>query len=445
MGGGTSKKKAGATVAPDIKYQINLTNGGNYNTKDLGPKEIWNVNIFNSSIEDGDAVKRNTTLTDDVTNDWHLQDKLGVGSTSTVFRCVSKLNPELACACKVINKKRLGVSKKRQEQMIGIAKNEVELMKKLSHDCIVRLMGFYETQRELYVITELMNGGELLDIVMDSGNLSNFDALTVARRIGAGIMHLHNIGIMHRDVKPENILLKVKGDLNTVKLIDFGLSKSATNTKSFIGTQGYLAPEMSPTRREYTPAVDMWALGVTLYAVMTVCLPFDDDQEALNQDGHNIVAAFPKDMWQDRDKRCVDAVQRLLALDPNKRITAKQFCNHAWLKNGHDCITPPKPIKSDNVTQKNITQPPTIATTTTTNNTAAKPEGSNDDKSNVKAAEVPTDTTTNTTTETTSKVVTNTATVVETTTTTNANNNVKETTTTTDATAAITNTTTNNT
>ena len=58
--------------------------------------------------------------------------------------------------------------------MIGIAKNEVELMKKLSHDCIVRLMGFYETQRELYVITELMNGGELLDIVMDSGNLSNF-------------------------------------------------------------------------------------------------------------------------------------------------------------------------------------------------------------------------------------------------------------------------------
>ena len=100
MGGGTSKKKAGATVAPDIKYQINLTNGGNYNTKDLGPKESWNVNIFNSSIEDGDAVKRNTTLTDDVTNDWHLQDKLGVGSTSTVFRCVSKLNPELACACK---------------------------------------------------------------------------------------------------------------------------------------------------------------------------------------------------------------------------------------------------------------------------------------------------------------------------------------------------------
>ena len=65
--------------------------------------------------------------------------------------------------------------------MIAIAKNEVALMKKLSHDCIVRLMGFYENDKDLYVITELMNGGELLDIVMDSGNLNNFQALTVAR------------------------------------------------------------------------------------------------------------------------------------------------------------------------------------------------------------------------------------------------------------------------
>ena len=172
-----------------------------------------------------------------------------------------------------------------------------------------------------------MNGGELLDIVMDSGNLNNFQALTVARRIGAGIMHLHQIGIMHRDIKPENILLKVKGDLNTVKLIDFGLSKSATNTKSFIGTQGYLAPEMSPTRKEYTPAVDMWALGITLYAIMTGCLPFDDDQEALNQDGAKIIASFPSDMWENRDKRCIDAVKGLLDLDPKKRLTTLLIVN----------------------------------------------------------------------------------------------------------------------
>ena len=146
MGGGTSKKKAGATVAPDIKYQINLTNGGNYNTKDLGPKEIWNVNIFNSSIEDGDAVKRNTTLTDDVTNDWHLQDKLGVGSTSTVFRCVSKLNPELACACKVINKKRLGVSKKRQEQ------RKIMMVISIS----MSNMKFYDLYKTDYIVQDLI-------------------------------------------------------------------------------------------------------------------------------------------------------------------------------------------------------------------------------------------------------------------------------------------------
>ena len=84
MGGGTSKKKGTANVAPDIKYQINVTNTGKYNTKNLKPKESWNVNIFNSSIQD--AVQRNTTVTDDVSKDWKLQEKLGVGSTSTVFK-----------------------------------------------------------------------------------------------------------------------------------------------------------------------------------------------------------------------------------------------------------------------------------------------------------------------------------------------------------------------
>ena len=390
MGGGSSKKSS-----PEKRYQVDSSSGDNvYCTKNLKPNEAWDVSIFKSSTTE-DGMTRSTTVTDDVTKEWKLQDKLGVGSTSTVFKCVSVSNPDIACACKVINKKRLGVSKKRQSQMIAIAKNEVALMKKLSHDCIVRLMGFYENDKDLYVITELMNGGELLDIVMDSGNLNNFQALTVARRIGAGIMHLHQIGIMHRDIKPENILLKVKGDLNTVKLIDFGLSKSATNTKSFIGTQGYLAPEMSPTRKEYTPAVDMWALGITLYAIMTGCLPFDDDQEALNQDGAKIIASFPSDMWENRDKRCIDAVKGLLDLDPKKRLTAEQFCNHEWLKRGHDICTPQiqeqlneKP-NADALPAEQPTQPVEVTNDTGTSPANIKEETSNDTDVADKLASIP--------------------------------------------------------
>ena len=273
-------------------------------------------------------------VTENILQDWELQDKLGIGSTSTVYKCVSKAQQNLSCACKVINKRKLGVGKARQEAMIKLAKNEVELMTRLDHECIVRLLGSYETQKDLYVVTELMMGGELLDVIMDDGVLSDTDALKVIRRIGAGVLHLHKIGIMHRDIKPENILLKQKGDLNTVKLIDFGLSKDASTTKSFIGTQGYLAPEMSVNRRQYTPAVDMWALGVTMYAVMTGHLPFDDDQEARNQNAGNIEASFPSDMWEGRDPRSVDCIKKMLCLDPKKRLNAQQLCSHPWLVKG---------------------------------------------------------------------------------------------------------------
>jgi serine/threonine protein kinase len=273
-------------------------------------------------------------VTENILQDWELKEQLGIGSTSTVYKCVSKAQPDLSCACKVINKRKLGVGKARQEAMIKLAKNEVDLMARLDHECIVRLLGSYETQKDLYVVTELMTGGELLDVIMDVGVLSDTDALKVVRRIGAGVLHLHKIGIMHRDIKPENILLKTKEDLNSVKLIDFGLSKDASTTKSFIGTQGYLAPEMSVNRRQYTPAVDMWALGVTMYAVMTGHLPFDDDQEAENQKTGKIQASFPSDMWAGRDPRAIDCIKKLLLLDPKKRLSAEQLCNHQWLLRG---------------------------------------------------------------------------------------------------------------
>jgi calcium/calmodulin-dependent protein kinase I len=314
MGGGTSRFRKAKTTSDG--YSPASRN--------------WSPDLYASS----DGSMPLPVVTESIMEDWSLTDKLGIGSTSTVYKCISKSVPELSCACKVMNKRKLGVSKARQDAIIKLAKNEVDLMTKLDHECIVRLMGSYETKTDLYVITELMTGGELLDIVMDISVLNDRDALKVIRRVAAGVLHLHKIGIMHRDIKPENILLKSKGDLDSVKLVDFGLSKSATTTKSFIGTQGYLAPEMNKRRKEYTPAVDMWALGVTMYAIMTGCLPYDDDQEAENQEKQNIEAAFPDDMWGDRDKRAVDCIRRLLQIDPTKRLTAEELCKHPWLKQG---------------------------------------------------------------------------------------------------------------
>ena len=100
---------------------------------------------------------------------------------------------------------------------------------------------------------------------------------------------------MHRDLKPENLILSTPAvagtnDYPTIKVIDFGFSKIASRTKSFLGTQGYLAPEMMKADG-YTAAVDMWALGICIYAILSGYLPFDDDLDEIDHidvivDGH---------------------------------------------------------------------------------------------------------------------------------------------------------------
>ena len=112
---------------------------------------------------------------------------------------------------------------------------------------------------------------------------------------------------------------------------------------------------------------------------MTGCFVFDDDQEALNQDGAKIIASFPSDMWKTRDKRCIDAVKRLLDLDPKKRLTAEQFCNHEWLKRGHDVCAPQiqekidKKPNADSLQAEQLAQNVKTQTVETTNERGTPP------------------------------------------------------------------------
>merc|ERR1740117_2684266 len=99
---------------------------------------------------------------------------------------------------------------------------------------------------------------------------------------------MHSQNIVHRDLKPENLLLYRKPnnprDTVDIKIIDFGLSKCMTEpvAQSFLGTRGYLAPEMLQ-RRNYTKAVDTWALGVIVFVLLCGCLPFDDDAQCMSR------------------------------------------------------------------------------------------------------------------------------------------------------------------
>src|SRR5690554_2881767 len=107
---------------------------------------------------------------------------------------------------------------------------------------------------------ELMQGGELFDYVVERGTLSEEEASVFVRQITSAVAHMHSQNIIHRDLKPENLLLTHKSSDGQIKLIDFGLAKVMEESvaRSFLGTRGYLAPEMLQ-RSSYDKAVDIWA------------------------------------------------------------------------------------------------------------------------------------------------------------------------------------------
>jgi serine/threonine protein kinase len=145
---------------------------------------------------------------------------------------------------------------------------------------------------------------------------------------------MHSQNIIHRDLKPENLLLTSKGADAEVKLIDFGLAKVMRESvaSSFLGTKGYLAPEMLQ-RQSYDKSIDMWALGVIVFVLLCGCLPFDDDSSKISSESaarKKFALRFPK--WaSSMSSSAKDLLYNLLEINPKTRYTADQALNHPWV------------------------------------------------------------------------------------------------------------------
>lgn len=154
------------------------------------------------------------------------------------------------------------------------------------------------------------------------------------------VKYLHDQGIVHRDLKPENILLKSKTD-DTIKLSDFGLSRgmdSQSYLKTMCGTPQYVAPEVlsnaGPGKEGYNLACDLWSLGVIAYILLCGYPPFHEEKEISLYD--QILTAdfeFPRDPWVNISEEAKDFVEKLLVVDPSKRLTAEQALKHPFILN----------------------------------------------------------------------------------------------------------------
>lgn len=233
-------------------------------------------------------------------------------------------------AIKIINKESYDV---REMQFVM---REVKIMMKIAHENIVNTYDIFDSMKHLHLVIEYMEGGELFDIIADQGHLSEQQASQVVREIIKGVDYLHDVGVIHCDIKPENILCKSQQWPLQVKLCDFGLANfydkyNNSTMTAMIGTPGYVAPEVIK-REPYGPPVDMWACGVVLYVMLSGRMPFygRDDIECLRRTASGEYT-FPDREWKDVSVDAKSLVRSLLQIRPERRLTAKAALQHKWL------------------------------------------------------------------------------------------------------------------
>ncbi len=207
---------------------------------------------------------------------------------------------------------------------------EIDIMRKLRHPHIVQLLDLYQTKEKLYLVLELVEGGELFDKIIERGHYSEKDAADIVRQMLNGIKYMHENGVAHRDLKPENILCGNKGE---IKIADFGLSKDfgASNLQTSLGTPGYVAPEVL-SGNPYDNSVDIWSIGVITYVLLCGFTPFyaENQRELFEQ----ILAAdytFPDPEWTEISAEAKDFISKILVTNPAVRLTAAQALDHPWI------------------------------------------------------------------------------------------------------------------
>uniref|UniRef100_A0A8C2CNK1 calcium/calmodulin-dependent protein kinase n=1 Tax=Cyprinus carpio TaxID=7962 RepID=A0A8C2CNK1_CYPCA len=232
-------------------------------------------------------------------------------------------------AAKIINTKKLSA---RDHQKL---EREARICRLLKHPNIVRLHDSISEEGVHYLVFDLVTGGELFEDIVAREYYSEADASHCIQQILESVNHCHLNGIVHRDLKPENLLLASKLKGAAVKLADFGLAIEVQGDQQawfgFAGTPGYLSPEV--LRKEpYGKPVDMWACGVILYILLVGYPPFwDEDQHRLYQQIKAGAYDFPSPEWDTVTPEAKDLINKMLTINPAKRITAAEALKHPWI------------------------------------------------------------------------------------------------------------------
>ena len=225
-------------------------------------------------------------------------------------------------------------NKKKNIFSLNKIKNEVKIMSKLrKHNNIVKLFELFETEDHYCLVMENIVGGNLLNAINKMNKIPENLAKIIFKQLIKTLQYIHSNGIVHRDIKPDNILLDLD---NTIKICDFGVSKIIPEgqlIRDSCGTPAFVAPEIL-LDYPYDPyPTDIWSSGVVLYAMTTGFFPFRGVNET--QLHENILSGvFPK--YKDISNELNDLLTKILNINPKKRISLKNILLHPWFKSDNN-------------------------------------------------------------------------------------------------------------
>ncbi|KAL8594487.1 hypothetical protein ACOMHN_024932 [Nucella lapillus] len=276
--------------------------------------------------------KEDSDFPKELTDKYTITRLLGRGACGEVRLAFLKGSCE-RFACKIISKKKFSVGGTSAVNMSSQVMVEVQILKSLNHPCIIRVEDVIDTPDMLYILLELVEGGELFDKVVSISKYPEAIAKLLFYQM------LCACKVRRCEYLEETAKLLFYQMLYACKVTDFGLSKfvdEGSLMKTFCGTPSYLAPEVLLTAGSgsYTQAIDCWSLGVVLFIMVSGYPPFSDQRKDIDlpqqiMGGHY---TFPEQYWQDVSNEVIDLIQKLLTVDPKARITLSDALLHPWVQ-----------------------------------------------------------------------------------------------------------------
>ncbi len=268
--------------------------------------------------------------------------EVGVGKYAKVHMALRTKTGE-QCAVKIINKS--GLNELEREML----RSEVAVAQFVEHPNVIRFHGVIQSPAHVYIVTELIKGGELTGFIEKRSRLDEDQAAAILYALLSAVAYLHGCGIAHRDIKPENVLLETKADgtVENVKLIDFGFSRVVLPGELMLeqcGTLTYIAPEVLQ-KYGYGKEADLWSLGIIMYYMYNLLLSYTHEDRlrgTLPYDAKDRLMIVDRILnggidvdgegWRTVSREARDLLGRLLEKSPAQRIRAKEALAHPWFR-----------------------------------------------------------------------------------------------------------------